>query len=101
MNDATAAKAPEQEVKMTIWEHLGELRVRVIRASIGLVLTTIVAWVYHLRILAWLMRPYNDAWHAHDLPGPPDLSTITTGGAFQGYLQLSMTAGVVAAAPLI
>jgi sec-independent protein translocase protein TatC len=92
---------PEREVKMTIWEHLGELRGRVIRASLGLIVTTIVAWAYRIPILAWIERPYEEAWRSHQLPGPPELTNITTGGQFAGYLQLAMTAGAVAAAPII
>jgi sec-independent protein translocase protein TatC len=95
------AKLPEAEVKMTIWEHLGELRVRVIRASIALIVTTIVAWTFRVKILALLERPYEQAWRAHDLPGVPELINITPGGQFAGYLQLAMTTGAVAAAPVI
>jgi sec-independent protein translocase protein TatC len=101
VSQSDASSVPEAEVKMTIWEHLGELRVRVIRAAIAIVLTTVVAWGFRERILAWLLRPYIHAWHAHGLPGAPELISITTGGQFQGYLQLAMTSGAVAAAPII
>lgn len=95
------ASAPEAEVKMTIWEHLGELRTRVIRASIAIFVATVVAWTFREKILAWLVQPYINAWHNHNLPGAPELISITTGGQFQGYLQLAMTTGAVAAAPII
>jgi sec-independent protein translocase protein TatC len=92
---------PEGEVKMTIWEHLGELRVRVIRASLAVICTTIIAWTFRVKILGWLERPYENAWHAHDLPGPPELISTTPGGIFAGYLQLAMMTGIVLAAPII
>jgi len=95
------AKEPEGEVKMTIWEHLGELRVRIIRAGLGMLLTSTVAWAFRVPILAWLERPYEDAWHNHQLPGAPELINITPGGQFVGYLQLSLMTGAVAAAPII
>ena len=101
MTQSETSSVPEAEVKMTIWEHLGELRGRVIRASLGLLVTTIVAWTFRVRILAWLEHPYEVAWHAHQLPGPPELINITPGGQFVGYLQLSLLAGAVAAAPII
>ena len=100
-NPGNAESLPEGEVKMTIWEHLGALRSRVIRAGLAVLVTTIVAWVYHERILQWLEYPYEVAWRAHQLPGPPDLTNIATGGAFAGYLQLSLRAGIVAAAPIV
>lgn len=111
MSEAEAGRAPsaasqppptpEAEVKMTIWEHLAELRLRIIRASIGVIVTTLVAWAFRVEILAWLERPYEDAWHSHNLPGPPELISTTPGGIFAGYLQLAMMAGIVAAAPII
>ena len=96
-----ASAGPEREVKMTIWEHLGELRVRTIRAALGMLVTTVVAWAFRVEVLGWIERPYEDAWHNHHLPGPPELINITPGGQFVGYLQLSLTAGAVCAAPII
>jgi len=52
--------SPEGEVKMTIWEHLGELRVRVVRAAIGLLVTTIIAWTFRVRI--WLGSSTRTRW---------------------------------------
>jgi sec-independent protein translocase protein TatC len=93
--------SPESDVKMTIWEHLDEFRKRVIRAAIGMFVTTIAAWAFRVRILAWLLKPYEHAWMARHFPGVPELQTLSPADAFVGYLQLSMVAGVVAAAPII
>jgi sec-independent protein translocase protein TatC len=93
--------APDGELKMTIWEHLGEFRKRVIRAAIGVLVTTIVGWTFRVRILAWLLKPYERAWTSRHFPGVPELQTLSPADAFVGYLQLSMVAGVVAAAPII
>jgi sec-independent protein translocase protein TatC len=98
---AGGAPSPEGEVKMTIWEHLEELRKRIIRAAIGMLVTTIVAWTFRVPILAWLLRPYERAWVGRHFPGAPELQTLSPADAFVGYLQLSMVAGFVAAAPLI
>ncbi len=93
--------APEGELKMTIWEHLDEFRKRVIRAAIGVLVTTIVAWTFRTRILAWLLKPYEHAWVTRHMPGTPELQTLSPEHIFVGWLQLSMVAGVVAAAPII
>ncbi len=92
---------PEHDVKMTIWEHLNELRSRLVRAAIGTLITTGVAWAYHVKILAWLLKPYERAWMDRHLPGAPELQTLSPGDAFIGYLQLSLVAGVIGAAPII
>jgi sec-independent protein translocase protein TatC len=92
---------PEADVKMTIWEHLDELRKRIIRAAIGLLLTTGVCWAFRVKLLAWLLVPYEHAWRARNFPGAPELQTLSPADAFVGYLQLSLVGGVVAAAPLL
>jgi sec-independent protein translocase protein TatC len=94
------AQGPERDVRMTIWEHLEELRKRVIRAAIGVVAATIVAWYFRVEALAWLVVPYQRTWQTRfhkDLV----LQTLAPADAFLGYLELSLTAGIVAAAPII
>ena len=38
--------SPEGEISMTIWEHLAELRTRLMRAALALLAGAIIAWVY-------------------------------------------------------
>jgi sec-independent protein translocase protein TatC len=100
-SETSAETLPESDVNMTLWEHLDQFRKRVIRAAIGMLVTTIVAWTFRVRILAWLLKPYERAWTARHFPGVPELQTLSPADAFVGYLQLSMVAGFVAAAPII
>ena len=37
---------PEADVKRTIWEHIGELRKRLMRAALGLVAGAAVCWTF-------------------------------------------------------
>jgi sec-independent protein translocase protein TatC len=59
------AAPPAEESKMTIWEHLEELRRRVIKAAIGVLGTTIIAWNFRERLLAELVKPYQRTWLEH------------------------------------
>ncbi len=97
---AAEPEAPEKEVKMTIWEHLDELRGRIVRAAIGVFAGTIVAWVFRVEILAWLIIPYQRVWerrfHKELL-----LQTLAPADAFLGYLELSLTTGIIVGAPII
>jgi sec-independent protein translocase protein TatC len=92
---------PEADVKMSIWEHLTELRVRVVRAAIGMFIGGMACWIYRVKILAWLTRPYERAWTLHGFPGAPELQTLGPADAFMGYMQLSLIGGVVIGAPII
>ena len=91
---------PKDEGKMTIWEHLDELRKRIIHAAIGVLMGTIVAWVFRVQILAWLVLPYQRTWLTR-FNKPLLLQTLAPADAFLGYLELSLTAGIVGAAPII
>jgi sec-independent protein translocase protein TatC len=93
--------APEGDVKMTIWEHLDELRKRVVRAAIALGISAIGCWTMRQELLAWLIHPYEKAWIARKFPGAPELQTLGPADVFVGYLQLSLVGGVVLAVPVI
>jgi sec-independent protein translocase protein TatC len=88
------------DARMTIWEHLEELRRRIIRAALGVALTTIVAWNFRERLLAWLVAPYQHTW-TDRFHKPLVLQTLRPADAFLGYLELAITAGIVASAPII
>src|SRR5215472_16186912 len=92
--------APERDVKMTIWEHLEELRRRIIKAAAGVLVTTIVAWAFRTELLAWHVAPYQRTWLLK-FDKPLVLQTLAPADAFLGYLELSLTAGVVGSAPII
>ncbi|MGD0529118.1 MAG: twin-arginine translocase subunit TatC [Polyangiaceae bacterium] len=92
--------APERDVRMTIWEHLDELRKRIIKAAVGVVVVTVVAWCFRVELLAWLVIPYQKTWFLK-FNRPLILQTLAPADAFLGYLELSLTAGIVGAAPVI
>jgi sec-independent protein translocase protein TatC len=100
--DAAAAPAdgPTEDARMTIWEHLEELRRRIIKAAIAVVTTTLLGWAFRTQILSWLVAPYQRAWQFRfhkDLV----LQTLAPADAFLGYFELSLMTGIVLSAPII
>ena len=95
-----APSAPAGDVRMTIWEHLEELRRRIIKAALGVLVTTIVGWSFRTEILAWVVAPYQRVWMAR-FHKELILQTLAPADAFLGYLELSLTAGIVGSAPVI
>jgi sec-independent protein translocase protein TatC len=89
------------EKKMTIWEHLDELRSRLIRAIIAYVVGVCVAWAYREPMLAWLWRPFAESWRAAGIAGDPALNFAAPSDIFKAYFKLSMTGGLLIAAPII
>jgi sec-independent protein translocase protein TatC len=102
-DDATTPmhQDPEAEVKMTIWEHLSELRKRVVHAAIGTVVAAAGCWAFRERLLEWLQKPYEHAWKARFPNTPLELQTLAPADAFVNYMQLSLVGGLVISAPII
>jgi sec-independent protein translocase protein TatC len=100
LKPAEAAPGPDGDVRMTIWDHLEELRRRIIKAALGVVVGTIAAWGFRERELAWLVTPYQRTWMTR-FHKPLVLQTLAPADAFLGYFELSLTAGICAAAPII
>jgi sec-independent protein translocase protein TatC len=91
---------PDKDVRMTIWEHLAELRGRIVKAAIALGIGAVGAWSFRIQILDWLIKPYEAAWKKH-FTTPLELQTLAPADAFLGYLQLSIVTGAIAAAPVV
>lgn len=92
---------PEDDVKMTIWEHIGELRKRIVRAGIALFAGAILCWNFREKLLAWIAKPYEVEWKVRFPNTPVELQTLAPIDAFVNYMQLALTGGVVLAAPVI
>lgn len=86
---------------MSIWEHLDELRSRLVKAAISVLVTTVAAWTFHVRLFQWLAVPYSHQWDLRFPHEPLKIQTLAPADAFFGYFELSLTAGIVAAVPVI
>src|ERR671910_134231 len=65
-------RGPRDEMRMTLIEHLDELRSRIIRVGIAFFGVAIVAWFFRERIFEWLLAPAGDA-----LQGKLNMSGVT------------------------
>jgi sec-independent protein translocase protein TatC len=92
---------PEGEVKVTIWQHIGELRKRLVRAALALFAGAIVCWIFRERLLAWIAEPYRAAWKERFPNAPVELQTLAPADVFVAYMQLALVGGVILSAPVI
>ena len=86
---------------MTLTEHLGELRRRLIISVLAIVAGTIVAFVFHHQILSTLTRPYCHLPASYRLVSNR-CTLVVTGvlDAFTVTLKLSLYAGLVLSSPV-
>lgn len=97
-----AERDPAEDAKqMTFWEHLDELRRRLVYSIGAFFVACGIAWTAREQMLAVLVKPFADSWAAQKLAGPATLHFGAPGAAFVAYLKLSMIGGVALAAPMI
>jgi sec-independent protein translocase protein TatC len=98
MND----KMPESDASaMTFWEHLAELRLRIIKMALAFLIGAVVAWVAREPLLQWLTEPFVRAWNAGELGGKAALHFPAPTSLFMAYVKLSLLGGIVLSLPVI
>ncbi len=101
-NDSDKQLPPEgEEGSMTLWEHLEELRSRIVRMGIAFLLGAGICWFYKERILAWITKPFMAAW-AHG--GHKEAAALHFGSPtalFISYIRLAALSGLIFALPII
>lgn len=117
------SQRPEDDVEMTFFEHLTELRNRLIRALVGIIPGMGLAWYFKERLLEYLAIPWNRAhsaregisvdqlgyWLTHPLDTvsegavaePATLHYTNPMDPFIAYLIMSAVAGLILASPWV
>jgi len=83
---------------MPLAEHLRELRRRIGRSALAILLLTSVGWVYYDRIIDFLAAPICDLRHAKTSCGALYINGVL--GPLNLQLKVALTVGVVLAAPI-
>ena len=92
---------PEEDRPMTFWEHLEELRKRVVYSVIALIISCFAAWEVREPVLDALTKPFIDAWKEQKIQGDPNLNFSAPGAGFSANLQVALLIGIAFAAPVI
>jgi sec-independent protein translocase protein TatC len=95
------AEGPEGDTPMSFFDHLGELRIRMFRALLGVVVGFAISFVYIGDLLKLLRRPLEHAWANANLPGHPTLQVLEIQGALMVDLRVGIVAGIFIGAPII
>lgn len=99
--DEALPEGAEEDQPMTFWEHLDELRKRLVRSLLALFVGCIAAWEFHARLLEFLKKPYADAWTRAGLAGDPSLHQSAPASGFMAYIKLALIGGAALASPVI
>ena len=86
---------------MPLTEHLRELRSRLVKSGIAIVIGMGVGWVYYPALFAWLSRPFNAVVAQAEAEGR-SITLALTGVAdpFVLQLQVAAVAGIILSSPV-
>lgn len=85
---------------MPLMAHLRELRSRITKSLLAILVGIIVTLVFYEQVLDWLSAPYNDIRPDLEAQGiETDLVLTGVGGAFSFQLKIGLIGGIVLASP--
>ncbi len=90
----------EEGGTMTFWEHLNELRSRLVKAIVAFAIGAIVAWFFKEDLLVILTKPFVDGWHGAE-GSRPALHFPAPASLFLAYVKLAVLGGFVLGLPII
>lgn len=88
-----------EEGTMTIWEHLEELRARMVKALLAAVLGAALGWYFRGQLLHFLLAPLLESWPTKLGPAAINVKTLPEG--FLISLKVAILGGFIMAFPLI
>ncbi len=91
---------PEDDTAMSVFEHLAELRTRLIRAIAGIAACAIVAGFFHKHLLEFLTAPLTQAWLALGME-EPKLHFANPIAPFVAAVKIAVVTGFMAASPWV
>lgn len=90
----------DDELHMSFFEHLDELRSRLIRSLIPFIPAFIAAWIYREELFSLMVIPLNTAWQSMGL-GMPKLHFASPVDPMVVYLKQSAIVAFLAASPWV
>jgi sec-independent protein translocase protein TatC len=93
----------EQEGKMTLFEHLAELRKRLIICLLAVAVGTLIAWFFYDPIVRFMTRPYH-AFVLHHPRKDITRGNLVTSGPLEGFttrLKVSAYGGLALSSPVL
>jgi sec-independent protein translocase protein TatC len=92
-------RARNPEGRMSLGDHLRELRRRLVISAIAILLFAVLGWIYYPHVYAALSAPFNDYKTAH----PHSVISLNFGNAtaaFSQQLSISIFVGVIVSSPV-
>ena len=94
------AEGPEGDTPMSFWDHLAELRNRLVKAALGVTLGVVLCFIYATELREFLAAPLHKAWLAAGMTGKPQLQVLAMMDAFMTDMRVAVAGGIFLSAPV-
>jgi len=88
------------EGSMTLIEHIYELRSRLAKASLAIIIGTAVAYFFAERVQAFVLQPYCDFAQAQSVSDACRMNVVGVLDAFMLQLKIALYVGLAISAPV-
>lgn len=95
------SEGPEDDVPMSFFDHLNELRKRLVRAAFGIVAAFILCYVFVGELRTVLLEPFYDSWQSVGLEGGAKLQALSALETFLTDLRIAVIAAIFLAGPIV
>ena len=95
------AGGPEGDVPMSFWDHFRELRGRLTRCVLAVVIGFGGSFAFADILGRYIRRPFESAWTAAKMPGEPTLQALGIQDPLMVDFRIALTAGIFFALPVI
>jgi len=100
-DEDSGAVTPEDDVPMSFFDHLNELRKRLVRSAFGIVIAFIACYVFVDELRTMLLAPFYDSWVSVGLEGQAQLQALSALETFLTDLRIAVIAAIFIAGPIV
>ncbi len=99
--EISGAANPEDDVPMSFFDHLNELRKRLVRSAFGIVIAFVICYVFVGELRTILLVPFYDSWVSVGLEGQAQLQALSALETFLTDLRIAVIVGIFIAGPIV
>ncbi len=92
---------PEDDVPMSFFDHLNELRKRLVRSALGIVLAFVGCYAFIDELRAVILKPFYESWHSVQLEGAAQLQALSALETFLTDLRITVIVAIFLAGPIV
>jgi sec-independent protein translocase protein TatC len=96
-----AEPGPPDDVPMTVLEHIGELRTRLIRGLLGTLPAMMIAWEFRGYLLEFLLAPFSIAYKRLGLGDKAVMNYSNPPEMFTTYMKIAIVCGFMLSSPWV